>query len=128
MLKREVSDLDMRSSFDQALNQTYVGPGSFMRMKGHMADHIENISPRMFREAKDHIVEQLTSLSQEVAMLLLKEAKSIIAWLDRVYGTLLEGNEMVDAEGRKALLEAVIIAQNQLDGECDVQTKFPVFC
>jgi hypothetical protein len=67
---------DMRPVYTICNNE--AGPGSYMRMKNHMAGYVDNARDTMFKHATDHVADQLKvmcdCIRHELDMLVLQGA------------------------------------------------------
>jgi hypothetical protein len=79
----------MLEAYDLCTNER--GMGSFVRMKGHMVDHVERVRHRMFTEATKKVEQHLTQMCKTLEEMMANKSDEIFAMMRADYMRVLGG-------------------------------------
>jgi hypothetical protein len=83
-----------------------AGPGQYLRMKSHMANHVDTARSEMFRESCDEVRKRLLDMCKQVEQSMGLQADEILMKMQRDYtevvsGTQLPQGQMMPRQERK---------------------------
>ncbi|TQN64072.1 Nuclear GTPase SLIP-GC [Colletotrichum shisoi] len=84
---------EMQPAYDVCVAE--CGTGSYVRMKSHMVNHVENSRHSMFRHSTDSVKEQLQTLSSRIEDVMAAQVQDIYNLLARDYLAVIAGIDSV---------------------------------
>ncbi|KAF1961197.1 hypothetical protein CC80DRAFT_463932 [Byssothecium circinans] len=108
----------MDTAYDICTNER--GPGSYMRMKGHMTSHVEQVRHSMFKEATMSVESHLNQMCRALEEMMSNGADDIFAKMRADYLQVLGGVQVskdVVPREEKALKGEIKKMLNEVDGQ-----------